>query len=159
MFVYVVMCISVCFYIVFACEFVCAVNDRFNVGERLLSFHAHHSRTEREKGQRAPASSLLTGNPGNGTPPSQSPGPMTASVNLNALPPGPRYTLAGAPWRRPRTTEEKSPGPGAAGLVSAGARRVSFRVREPGQVVRMRMRTTQSVVIQTRGGKYFCPPA
>jgi len=42
----------------------------------------------------------------------KSPGPMTAAVNVNAQPPGPKYSMAGAPWRKERTTEDKSPGPG-----------------------------------------------
>lgn len=50
--------------------------------------------------------------------PAQSPGPMTATVDLNAAPPGPRYTLAGAPWRRENKTENESPGPGMTGLVA-----------------------------------------
>ena len=38
---------------------------------------------------------------------------MTAAVNVNAQPPGPKYSMAGAPWRKERTTEDKSPGPGS----------------------------------------------
>lgn len=46
----------------------------------------------------------------------QSPGPMTATVNVNAQPPGPKYSMAGAPWRK-KTKAPKSPGPGAQGCV------------------------------------------
>ncbi|CBN74016.1 hypothetical protein Esi_0012_0027 [Ectocarpus siliculosus] len=40
-----------------------------------------------------------------------SPGPMTATVNVSAQPPGPKYSMAGAPWRK-KTKAPKSPGPG-----------------------------------------------
>lgn len=37
---------------------------------------------------------------------------MTAVVNVTAEPPGPKYSMASAPWRKEKTVEDKSPGPG-----------------------------------------------
>lgn len=42
---------------------------------------------------------------------------MTAAVNVTGQPAGPKYSMAGAPWRKEKMTEGKSPGPGAVSLV------------------------------------------
>lgn len=45
---------------------------------------------------------------------------MTAVVNVNEPPAGPKYSMAGAPWRKETAAVQASPGPGAAKLVTVG---------------------------------------
>ncbi|CAM9270846.1 unnamed protein product [Pylaiella littoralis] len=58
-----------------------------------------------------------------------SPGPMTAVVNVTSEPPGPKYSMAGAPWRKERMREGTSPGPGQYSVYgSLGEQRESTRI-------------------------------
>eukprot|EP00904_Undaria_pinnatifida_P008864 jgi/Undpi1/5107/HiC_scaffold_19.g08459.m1 len=62
-----------------------------------------------------------------------SPGPMTAAASLTSLPPGPRYSMAGAPWRNEKISEAKSPGPGQYSVCgSLGEQKESTRLSYKG---------------------------
>ncbi|CAM9770958.1 unnamed protein product [Hapterophycus canaliculatus] len=58
---------------------------------------------------------------------------MTAVVNVTAAPLGPKYSMAGAPWRKEKTTEDKSPGPGEYTVCgSLGEQKESTRTSHKG---------------------------
>ncbi|CAM9485339.1 unnamed protein product [Ascophyllum nodosum] len=48
-----------------------------------------------------------------------SPGPMTAVARLGVLPPGPKYSITGAPWRKEGSLDKSTPGPGQYNVSSA----------------------------------------